>query len=269
MTDILNVIENRRRFSGQGTVTASELDEAYAPGGFWEFGTVPSIQTAAKTGLYDLRNTTDGSRALEGRLIQTKDFEGSLTFESFAVRNVALRYYGRQAVIDAGSITGETLSTRPLAADDLIYTAYQKVTSTSGVSSLVLTDSATSPATLTDTHYELVDPVLGKIRLKSVSALTQPIKAAYSYAEQIVIPILTDAVIREFAVRIEIRNTAQPSERLLMHLYRVQFDPDGMDELIQEKGVLGYKLKFTALQDPSKPVDAELGQWGYTKILRG
>lgn len=251
-----------KRWSGQGSASSAQRDTGGVPGAFFGLGRVPTIQIQAKLGLYEERDTESGSRALTNRIPQTKDVDGSLVIESFTPADMARYFYGEAAVKDSGTVTAESLGT--LAANQLAYTANRKI------STLVLTDSAGSPATLVaGTHYKVPtaeDLIFGRIRIMDVTGLTAPIKAAYSYASAVKIGILTDAAIREHTLRIEMVNTFDNSH-LLIVLYRVQFDADGMRDLVTEKGVGQSRLKFSALIDPTKPSDAEFGQFGYIEHL--
>lgn len=131
-----------------------------------------------------------------------------------------------------------------------------------------MTDSTpTTPVTLVaGTHYSLVDPAFGKIRMLSVSGLVMPVKAAYTYGDTITIPVWTEDQMREFSLRFEMINTFDDS-RFLIVIYRAQIETSAIDELIQEKGVLASKLIFTALINPNTAPDAALGRFGYVKML--
>ena len=274
-----NVVANRKRYSGQGVVSIAALDANYNPGPFYEIGRVTSAGTQTKATIYEERNTEDGSRSLDLRLIQGKDFTGEFTLESYTPWNVALRFYGLSSVTAGASVTAESLgepvtvdstTTMTVVADQLVYTAHQNITSSGSppVSTLVLTDSTpTTPVTLVaGTHYAIVDPAFGKIRILSVSGLVMPIKAAYTYGVTITIPVWTEDQMREFSLRFEMINTFDDS-RFLIVIYRAQIETSAIDELIQEKGVLASKLTFTALINPNTAPDAALGRFGYVKML--
>jgi len=260
MTAVVNDLS--KRWSGQGSAASAQRDANGVPGPFFGLGRVPTIQLSAKLGMYEERDTETGTRALMNRIPQTKDVEGSLEIESYTPADLARYFYGEAAVKAQGTVTAESLGT--LVADQTVYLDNRKV------SSLVLSDSAVTPATLAaGTAYatpSAADLVFGRLRILDVTGLTMPVKAAYSYAASVVTGLLTDAVMREHTLRIEMVNTHDNSH-LLIVLYRVQFDSDGMRDLITEKGVGKSKLKFSALIDTTKASDAALGQFGFIEHL--
>ena len=259
MTAVTNDLT--KRWSGQGTAT-SALRTSNIPGPAYGLGRVPTISLAGEIGTYDERDTESGTRALSNRHIQTRDLSGELVLESFTPAELARYFYGDAAVQDSGTATAQSLGT--LVAGQIAHLPHRNV------SSLVLTDSAGSPATLAaGTHYTTptaADLAFGQVSILSVSGLTAPIKAAYSYGATTKIGLLTDAAYKEHELRIQMINTFDQS-RLVICLYRVQYDSNGMRELITEKGVGQGKLKFTALADPTKAVDATLGQFGFIELI--
>ena len=158
-----NVVENRKRYSGQGTVSIAELDSSFNPGPFYEMGRVTDVGWQAKNTIYEERNTEDGSRSLDTRLIQAKDCEGELTLESYTPRNLAIRYYGKECVVEGGTVTGEKLgplvipeggdaedAVETLVADQLVYTAFQNILTT-GTPPVTTLPPTTVPFTLPST----------------------------------------------------------------------------------------------------------------------
>lgn len=208
-----------------------------------------------KVTTFPVYETESGQRSLVDNLIQGT--EGALKFKlrEWNSRNLALQLLGPASVIDAGTVTGETFPTG-LEAGDQISLRHQKV------SSVVLTDSAGSPATLVaNTNYTLDDADFGNLTIVSLSGLTQPIKAAYSYAERIQIAHMSGPLV-EKAIRVEIVNTANSMGKVLVEFYRAQFEVAKVQQLILEKGVATGEMEVKILADLTKPVDGTMGRFG-------
>lgn len=262
MTAVVNNVSER--WSGQGTASWAERDQDGVVGAHYPMGRVPTVGILAAMTLYEERDTESGSRALTNRTPQAKDLTGEFTLESFTPTHLARRYYGEAAVNDGGSVTAEVV--KNFVSGALAYTQNRKITSNAGVTTLILTDSAGTPATLNGTHYKLLDPDFGEISVVSATGLTLPIKAAYTYGETVRTGILTDKSMREFELCIKMLNTYTNS-KLMITLYRTQIEASGMNELIQEKGVESGKLKFVCMEDPTKPLDAVLGRFGFIEHI--
>ena len=132
------------------------------------------------------------------------------------------------------------------------------------VTSLVLTDSAGSPATLVlDTDYEVVDLDAGLVKFLDVSGLTQPFKAAGTEAAGSRVSLLTNRT-QEKWMRFKGINIANDDKICTVDLYRCQFDPASEWTLLNDGGEPNaYEITFEALIDSTKAVDATLGQHGY------
>lgn len=136
------------------------------------------------------------------------------------------------------------------------------------VSSLVLTDSAGSPATLVlNTDYEIVDADAGIVRFLDVSGLTQPFKAAGTQAAGSNVGILTQRLFEKH-MRFKGINIADDDKVCIVDLYRCSFEPAAQWQLLNDgSDVNAYELNFEALIDSTKAVDATLGRYGRYREL--
>ena len=97
-----------------------------------------------------------------------------------------------------------------------------------------------------------------------LDAYALPLKATYSYGATDVVSLL-NAPAQEIAVRFEGINTVN-NQAMLAVLYRVRLDVTKKLDLIGND-IMKFVLDGTCLVDATKPVDGELGQFGYIAYL--
>jgi hypothetical protein len=133
-------------------------------------------------------------------------------------------------------------------------------------SSLVIKDSTGSPVTLTlNTHYEIIDLAHGLIRILSVSGLTQPLKAEYTYASTDVVTMYTGTDDQDYSAYVALFNTEPATDqRIGFEIFRVIFDPGQLVALINDQQG-SFDLKGTVLRDSVKAGDADFG--GYARWI--
>lgn len=203
----------------------------------------------------DKNESFSGSRGLYGSLITAKSGTLNLTLDEFTAENLALALHSTKVAVTAGTVTDEALPGSLVAGDEVQLDERF-------VSALVLTDStAVTPVTLVEgTHYEVVSAAGGVIKILDVTALTQPLKAAYSHAAADSLAIFADAVPPERWIFFDGINTVT-GERVLLDLYRVQFDPVTDFGLINEDWG-GLSLTGSLLVDPINLNNSNLGGYG-------
>jgi len=177
-----------------------------------------------------------------------------LTIEEFTKENLALALYGTHVVGTSGTVTAETIGGATPVVGDRYFLAHPKV------STLVVVDSAGTPATLTlGTHYT-ADTDFGALQFLDTTGFTAPFKASYGYGVATEIGIFTQALPERY-LRLEGLNTAQNNAKVLVELYRVAFDPLKEISFISDE-YNKFELEGSLLADGTKPFDAVLGQFG-------
>lgn len=122
-----------------------------------------------------IKETCSGSRLTLANLPGAKTMTVSLELVEFNGPMFAAALFSQIAENDAGTVTAEQLPT--LEVGDTFFLKHPNA------SSVVLEDSTGSPVTLVEgTHYEILSAAHGTARLLSVTGITQPIFADYSYA---------------------------------------------------------------------------------------
>lgn len=177
--------------------------------------------------------------------------------EGWLPDNLGLMLLGNSSTIAAGSHTGFVFPTGMVAGDMARLPVARP-------SSLVITDSAGSPATVDTDEYSVDE--YGIVTMISVGTYVQPFKAAWSSAVIQNTTITTEAG-QELWLMMTGINTANSDEKFLVEFYRCAFDPVKTWELIQKKGAQVAELEATVLADPTKAEDAVLGQFGRVQRL--
>jgi len=251
-------------FSFQGRIELGERLISGLPGAFIWVGDQSTCELTLNTENADRTETHSGQRLQSARLRTATTVEGNIVLRYFNTDNVKLGLYATEQNVVGASVLGEDISGDTLGVGKRF--ALRKPW---GVSALTVKDSATpSAATLlanqvdpADNEYVLESANTGVIRqLKAGSpAFTPPLKADYTHIGFKNLPMFT-ANPPERWLRLNGINTVT-GERVLMELYKVQFNPFSTLPFINEQfGEL--PLSFAALFDEEKANDASLGGFG-------
>lgn len=222
-------------------------------------GNVANLSIALKTDVIEHYESTTGQRGLDARMVKQKNATVSLAIEEFTKENLALALYGTYQAVTSGTVATEVISTAAPTVGDRYFLAHQKV------STVVVTDSAGTPATLVAGTNYTVDEGFGAITFLDVTGFTAPIKAAYAFGAVTDVSMFT-APLPERYLRLEGMNTADSNKRVMVELYRVAFDPLKDLSLITDD-LNKFELEGSLLADTTKPYDAVMGQFGRLTII--
>lgn len=241
--------------SFQGRVFLGKRDEAGRPVEVRSPGNVAELKLSLKTDVLEHYESQSGQRSLDHRMVKQKSATVNLTIEEFTKENLALALYGNHVTGAGGSVSAEPVGGATPTPGDRTFLAHPKI------SALIVTDSASTPATLDlGTHYT-ADTDFGAIQFLDLSGFIAPFKAAYTYGAATGIGLFTQALPERY-LRLEGINTAQGNAKVLVELYRVAFDPLKEIAFISDE-YNKFELEGSLLADPTKPFDAVLGQFGH------
>lgn len=244
-------------FYGQGKVWSRRLNPAGGGQAKWRWwGDVSQLTLAMELEKLQHRESYSGNKGIARDFPISKAMTVNATAHQLDTDSLAELVYGATSAVDAGSVVGESLGT--VAAGDTLKLDF------TGVSDLVVTDSAGSPVTVADTHYVL-DGRFGSLEfltLPTSPAPTMPLLAAYDHAANKQVNLLTQAQpIIEF--RYEGINLAENNAPVVIELYRMSTDPLQELALINnDTSLSGVPIACAALIDTSKPATGPLGQFG-------
>lgn len=241
-------------YYGQGEVLLAPIVNN-VPGKYRKIGDVSSLKLAMELEKVEHKESYSGQKALVRSFPIGKKSTLTATLHDLNVENLALTLFGKPLITPGGTVTSETLPA-DMKAGDMAMLAHP------GVSEVVVTDSATGPATLDPKHYS-VSPHGGLTLLSlPVPPPTQPFKVAYRYAEAKAVSIFT-APQPLVALRYEGINLAENGAPVIVDLYKVATDPLKELAFITDGGdVAGMEISGGVLLDSSKPADGDLGQFG-------
>lgn len=131
------------------------------------------------------------------------------------------------------------------------------------ISSLVIKDSAGSPATLTlGTHYEITDAAAGLIKFLSLGSFTQPFTAAGTEGASTAVGLLTQRQYERWLLFKGI-NIADGDKTCIVDLYKIQIEPAKDWTLLNSGNEPNkYEIGFELLKDSTKSESSPLGQYG-------
>jgi hypothetical protein len=240
--------------SFQGRVYLGKRDPNGLPVEVRSPGNVADLKLSLKTEVLEHYESQSGQRALDHRMVKSKSASLSLTIEEFTRENLALALYGTHVTTAGGTVTDEPVGGAAPVVGDRYFLAHPKV------SSLVVKDSAVTPATLAlGTHYT-ADADFGAVQFLDATGFTPPFKASYAFGDVSEIGLFTQPLPERY-LRLEGLNTAQGNAKVLVELYRVAFDPLKELALISNE-YNKFELEGSLLADTTKPYDAVLGQFG-------
>lgn len=240
-------------FVGQGKVLIGSRDSLGNPKALRFVGNVPELKFSIKTDVLEHKESTSGQRATDARVIKGKSADFTCKLEDFDKENLALVLYGASTTVAAGTVTAEAFPAG-LVAGDFVALKGQAVTS------LVIKDSAATPATLVDgTDYEL-NAEHGSVRILNAGTYVQPFKADYSKGAVTSTNMLTQPLPERF-VRFEGLNIADSNKPVVIELYRVAIDPLKELAMIGEE-FAAFDLSGSVMIDALKANDPVMGQFG-------
>jgi hypothetical protein len=241
-------------FIGAGDMHVALLDANLLPLAFRNVGEAPSFEwdptiefadnfKTGKTGpnLQDLHAAIKNAAAL------------TIMLKERTAANLALILGGK----DTSEAAGSYVANAAFPPGIVVGETYQIPGGHVGVTSLVIKDSAGTPATVANTKYT-VNPDAGLVTFTDITGFTQPFKAfSYAYVKSTVISVLEQAL-PELCVIFDGVNLAVPGERIWARIDRVAFAPTTKFQL-KAGGAGGtanavdeYELKGPALLVPGR-----------------
>lgn len=239
-------------FSFQGKVWLGERQANGKLGRPVWAGNVPTLSLKTSTDTNDKTESFSGNRLQYGRLQKGKKATIDLTFDEWLPQNIALAIWASQLSIVGATVSGETFPATLVNGDYVVL-------DNPFVSSLAITDSASSPATVPTSKYLLESPNSGLIKLNDVAGFTPPLKAAYSYAARASFTMFTSAPPERYLLLDGINTETQ--EPVILKLYRCKFDPvSDLSFINDDYG--NFALTGSVLYDVVNAANANLGGFG-------
>jgi len=241
-------------FIGAGDILVAKLDPNFNPLDFRDVGEAPIFEFNPAIDFADNFATNKLTPNLQDLHVPIKNSATvNLTIKERTAENLELELYGVATKDTAGSYTdNEPFPDGILAGQTVMIPGGH-----SGISNLVIKDSAATPATVAPTKYQ-VNPDSPLVTFLDVTGLTQPFTAfSYSYDDADVVSILEKPT-PELCIIFDGRNLATPTERIWCRLDRVSLGPAGKVTLKSGGSggtgneVAAYELAGSALVVPGR-----------------
>lgn len=210
-------------YRGQGKLFLAQVIAGVVGAGKF-LGNVTALSLTPSVEKLEHLESTSGKRALDKTIVTSRKMALAATLEDFSPDTLAIAFQGAKVETVAGTVTGETLPAGLVAGD---YVALEHT----DVSSLVITDSAGSPATLAlGTDYTVESAKHGSIKLLNAGTFVQPLKAAYGYGASTSTSIMSGSM-KTYELRFEGLNTAEDDKPVLVKA-RIELEPGQKLDLI-------------------------------------
>jgi hypothetical protein len=253
---------NDNYYSFQGGIYLYKRDSSGNRLGGWFIGNAPKAELDLSVERRKHKESTSGQRLTDKVTTTTKMGRLKITFEDIQKKNLLLAFAGTEQSL-SGSYSGSTYDTftSALAVGDIVKLKHFNV------SSLVIKDSAGTPATLVlDTDYKIHSAKHGLIEILNLGSYTQPFRAQYAYAATTVVTGFTGADDAEYYVYCALNNDEPATDQAIgIEIYRNVFDPVAALALINdEQGQL--EMEAEVLRDSTRADDTQYGgffRWVY------
>lgn len=251
------VDQHSKYFAGQGTLILAALTNGVR-GAFGHAGNVPTLGVSFKIEREEHKESQTGKGLTDRTLEKERSGEIEIDLEKFDIANLRRMLLGSVKQLAAGTVTDEVMRSG-IAAGDI------EVLLGINISSLVIKDSAASPATLVEgTHYRYSSH--GSVEFLDVGSFVQPFKASYAKAASEGVTMMMGQP-GQYFLRFEGLNRAEGNEPVLVEFYKVELDIIDKLDLITDK-ISAFKVKGKLLADLTKDPDGEFGYFGRIVTLK-
>ncbi|MCO1336719.1 hypothetical protein MO867_20540 [Microbulbifer sp. OS29] len=246
-------------FSLQGKVYLGERLSTGKPGKMHWVNDVGLLNITANVSSENRQESYSGQRLTSATLNTGTEVSFSLTLYHATASNLAMGLYGTERTVTSSTVTDEAIP--EVEAGDSV------ILDRGNISSLVITDSNGTPATLVDgTNYQVTSSPGGVLEFLDVTSFTQPFNADYSHGASTDITMFTESPPVRYLMLDGVNTVDGSGERVRGRLYKCKFNPVSQLDLINssfgELALTGTAL-FDALSDP----DEALGGFGRIELL--
>ena len=155
-------------FSGQGKLKIAPIVAGVIAGGYRWVGNVPDFKPAFANTKLDHKESYTGQRLTDKTITTELKSTFSATLEDWSPDNMALATRGKVEKTTTGAVTDE-----PSPAVLAVGSTW--LLKNSNITSLTITDSATTPATVDPSKY-VADLAYGTVEVLDVTGLTLPLR---------------------------------------------------------------------------------------------
>lgn len=219
-----------------------------------ELGNQTSVKLGITSDTFARFETKSGKRQKIGEWTKTRDVSLEITLDEQKKEDVALAFQAN--IVETGSITvqDQGLGSGLKVGDHIKLDGFN-------ITALMISDSTSgTPVQLVEgTHYSF-DPEFGKLKILSLTGLTQPLVADYTQGDSKATVIFSMPDDAEYYFLFEGINSINDA-KIAVELWRFKPTVDAeMDLINEETGEI--TIKGSALADTTKQEDTKLGGFG-------
>lgn len=201
---------------------------------------VPKLELSIEVSEESSKESHSGQRLKDFVMSIENTLKTSYTLNGFTLDNLAAAFWSSKLSITGGTASGEALPT--LDVGNYFQLDHQNT------SSWALVDSNGTPTTLVEgTHYAITSAFAGQGEILSITGLTQPIKASYSYATSNALSLLSQRA-DELHMLFDGIDTVS-GRHVFLHIPRHSAKPTGGFALINNEGKGALEFEGEALYD--------------------
>lgn len=243
----------------QGRFFLAKRSAAGVRGPVFYVGNVPEAKIQNNWARRKHKESTSNNRLVDHTQVSQKDASFNLKLEDISRDNLELVLAGTKATAASSSYASSNYDTFP---SGLVVGSIVKLEKTNPTT-IVVKDSAGSPATLVlNTDYKLIDSVHGLIEMLVVAGFTQPFRAQYGYGGAVVVPAFVADDSQEWYGYCALYNTTPATDQAIgAELWRMQFDPAKVLDLINNDNQGQIDIEGMLLYDAVRAADAEAGPY--------
>jgi len=231
-------------YSGQGSVLVGTRDANGRPLGLRNIGNVPSLEISVDVTKFEHKESESGSRAIDLTLTQELNATFSMTLESLSPENVALAFFGETAVVTGAAVVDEALT---LGALDLIYPLANVNLNSAVPPDVSLTGGIPTYVLGTDYTVDYENGTITPLSSGSIAA-DADLVIDYTFLSHYRQSMFTVTNIELFMRFQGINTVTSPQDKLIVDIFRAQFDPSQGVPLINDE-VSQISMTGTILKD--------------------
>ena len=183
--------------------------------------------------------------------------EGMMKLKEHTAKNLALALFGTVTAVAQEAFTNVLFPTGITAGQ-----THRVPGGRAKLSGVTLVDNA---GTAFGAGEAIIDPLYGTVKFVNITGKTQPFKISGTAGVSERVAILTKRVTEKF-IRFHGINIADGDKPCIAEIYRASLEPAEKAQL-KGQGKAEYSLKFTMLDDATKPESEDYGRYANYALL--
>jgi hypothetical protein len=249
-------------FIGRGSLNMATRNQTTGePGTLVDVAEVPEIEVIPGVERAENMNTSRPIAVKDLSVVKSMSLGIRIVLKEVTPANIAVMGFGTVVAEGSGVFTDQALPSGLIVGDRVRLPGARTM-----VSSVVVKDSAGSPATLTlNTHYE-IDTSFGIIKILSLGTFVQPFTVSGTEATgKTSVPFLTTRQVEKYLLFTGY-NLGNDDRKCIFEIYRASLSPTSSFALKSDE-VVSFELTGECLSDATKGIDPTYGNYARYREL--